>query len=91
VTDLDTLFIDLTMVAACVLTYRHRALLARRAPHAVFVGILIVLCAVLLAYIVTNFGTLFRLRLLAVIPAWLAPLAVAARQRDAETFQPCAE
>ena len=41
---------------------------------------LAVLSAVVVAYVVTNFGTLFRLRLLAAVPAWLAPLAL--------TFEP---
>ena len=31
--------------------------------------------AVLLGYVVTNYGTLFRLRLIAAMPFWLLPLA----------------
>ena len=33
--------------------------------------------AVLVGYVVTNYGTLFRLRLLAVVPFWLLPLVLA--------------
>ena len=32
-----------------------------------------------MAYIVTNFGTLFRLRLMVVMPLWMLPLALANR------------
>ena len=33
------------------------------------------LTAVMLGYVVTNYGTLFRLRLIAAMPMWLLPLA----------------
>jgi hypothetical protein len=38
--------------------------------------VLSVATGLLAAYIVTNFGTLFRLRLLAIVPALLLPLAL---------------
>jgi hypothetical protein len=38
----------------------------------------------LAAYIVTNFGTLFRLRLLAIVPAVLLPLTNCRAAGDAE-------
>ena len=42
--------------------------------------------AVLVGYVVTNYGTLFRLRLLAVVPFWLLPLVAAPRPgRSLET------
>lgn len=82
VTDLDTLFIDLSLVGIGLFLFRQRACLGRRAPQVLFAALMVFLCAILLAYVVTNFGTLFRLRLLAVVPAWLAPLVAASREQD---------
>jgi hypothetical protein len=38
--------------------------------------VLVVMTSLLMAYVVTNYGTLFRLRLLSVVPLWVLPLAV---------------
>jgi hypothetical protein len=77
VTDVDTAF--LTAMTALALWYavRRRAH-GRRAPgFAVFCAVLGFVTIGLMAYVVTNFGTLFRLRLFALMVVWLLPLAFA--------------
>ncbi|MGH7335709.1 MAG: hypothetical protein ACREKS_23755 [Candidatus Rokuibacteriota bacterium] len=76
-TDLDTLFLDATMVVAFVLLYRRWRGARRQIPYACFVLLLAGVTAVLLAYVVTNFGTLFRLRLMMAVPVWMLALAAA--------------
>jgi hypothetical protein len=74
VTDIDTLIIDAGLAAALYLLF-----LARRNPDLpviVFVVVFAGLTTIALAYVVTNFGTLFRLRLLAVTPLWMLPVLV---------------
>lgn len=76
-TDVDTLFLDLTIVACLVLVWRHRRELGGAWTLAAFLLVLGVVSALLVGYVVTNYGTLFRLRLLAVVPFWLLPLVLA--------------
>jgi hypothetical protein len=57
---------------------RHRATVQASLPGVLFVVVLVSVTTILLAYIVTNFGTLFRLRTVMSVPAWLTPLAFAA-------------
>lgn len=75
VTDFDTLFLDLTLIASFFLVFRNRFLLLRNPSAAVFMLMLALITGLLAAYIVTNFGTLFRLRMLSIVPVWLLPLA----------------
>jgi hypothetical protein len=74
-TDVDTLFIDVTILAALVLLWMRWPTVRRHAPYVTFTLMLGCLTALLLAYVVTNFGTLFRLRMLTVVPFWLLLLA----------------
>jgi hypothetical protein len=76
-TDVDTLFLDLTIVACLVLVWRHRREIGGAWTLAAFLLVLGVVSALLVGYVVTNYGTLFRLRLLAVVPFWLLPLVLA--------------
>jgi len=76
IVDLETLFIDATLAAVLVLVWRRRQQIGTRWPVVVFALILSATTALLLGYVVTNFGTLWRLRPLAVIPLWLVGLAV---------------
>lgn len=76
-TDIDTLFLDLTIVACLVLVWRHRREISGAWTLAAFLLVLGVVSAILVGYVVTNYGTLFRLRLLAVVPFWLLPLVLA--------------
>jgi len=75
-TDLDTLFIDATLLLIGVAMARSGDVSRRDVASIVFVAALAVISAVVVAYVVTNFGTLFRLRLVAAIPAWLGTLTI---------------
>jgi len=76
-TDVDTLFMDVAIVASFVLLYRRWTTARQHLPYLCFVLLLGGITAVLMAYVVTNFGTLFRLRIMAVVPLWLVVLATA--------------
>ena len=77
ITDLDTLFMDLALLAVGWLLVTTGRPTRGQLPFTCFTLALGLVSAVLMAYIVTNYGTLFRLRLLATVPLWLAPLALA--------------
>jgi hypothetical protein len=83
ISDLDTLFIDATSVMAVVLLWKRRRLIGERLPVVVFALILSATTAILLGYVVTNFGTLWRMRTLVVIPLWLSMMAISPRARGA--------
>jgi hypothetical protein len=76
ITDLDTLFIDATVIGILLLLYRERRAVNQHQIYLVFCLAMAVLSTLLLAYVVTNLGTLFRLRLIALVPLWMAPLAI---------------
>lgn len=82
VTDVDTLFMDATLVALMAFLVRRRSATRGLLPYLCFATILAAAAGILMAYIVTNYGTLFRLRLMAVAPLWLLPLALDVRRRD---------
>lgn len=68
-TDLDTLFVDLTLLAALYFIVRS----LRRtglSPAALCAIVLAVMLLASMAYVVTNYGILFRLRLLGLAPVW---------------------
>lgn len=75
-TDLDTLFLDLTLVATFVFLARNWRAARTQIPYLVFMGGLGLVTMLLLAYAVTNYGTLFRLRAMAGGPLWLLVLAL---------------
>jgi hypothetical protein len=72
ITDIDTLIMDVGIVASLLFLFRG-GLSGRSMPVAAFALVLVVLTTFSMAYVVTNFGTLFRLRLLAVTPLWVLP------------------
>ena len=76
VTDLDTLFIDFTIIGIGWLLIRERRALRHRQVYLFFCLTIALLSTILLAYVVTNLGTLFRLRLIGLVPFWMAPLAI---------------
>lgn len=76
VTDLDTVLFDLTAAAVIVLLVRNRKALRPVMPFTVLLVTLASVLTILLAYIVTNYGTLFRLRLMAFTLIWLLPLTL---------------
>jgi hypothetical protein len=83
-TDVDTLFLEAILIASLLLLRRNRVPFRQSAATAVFLIMLSVTTGLLAAYIVTNFGTLFRLRLLAIVPAVLLPLTNCRAAGDAE-------
>jgi hypothetical protein len=72
ITDLDTLFMDALLAAALYVTFRRRTR-PWTDPTTLFALALSLSVALSMAYVVTNFGTLFRLRLLVSVPVWLLP------------------
>ena len=82
ITDLDTLVIDVTVLACILWTVwlgRGRRTLD---PALLFAVVLAAMTCLALAYVVTNFGTLFRLRLLVAAPLWVIPV-LRLRSREA--------
>ena len=77
VADVDTLFMEATVLAVLALLWRRRRLIGQRLPFVTFAIILSATTAVLLGYVVTNFGTLWRMRPLAAVPLWLLVVALA--------------
>lgn len=82
ITDADTLFMDLTIFAVIAFLVGRRSAIHDRLPYVCFAGTLGVVTALLLAYVVTNFGTLFRLRLMVAVPLWMLSLALSIRPRN---------
>jgi hypothetical protein len=72
ITDLDTLVMDAGIIASLLLLLRAARQTGSK-PVAIFALVLAALTMVSMAYVVTNYGTLFRLRLLAVTPMWVLP------------------
>ena len=64
-TDIDTLVIDATILFCLVVVWRRRWGVPGGAAYGLYTLLLAIASTVLIAYIVTNFGTLFRLRLMA--------------------------
>ena len=70
ITDVDTILVDATIIAGLYLllvSARYGGI----SPSSVFALVLAMLTVGSLAYVVTNYGTLFRLRLLGVAPFWM--------------------
>jgi hypothetical protein len=79
--DIDTMFLDVSMLAVLVLLFRRRQTIGDRLPFIVFGITLSLVTAVLLGYVVTNFGTLFRIRLIVGVPIWTLALALSHSRR----------
>jgi hypothetical protein len=77
IADADTLAFDLTAVMILWLLIANRRHIS--ALPLVFALALTMLVALPLAYVMTNFGTLIRLRLMVAAPIWLLTLALAPR------------
>jgi len=76
IADLDTLFMDLSLAVLGLLVAREARKRGLDTSYAVFAGVLAVGLTLALAYVVTNYGTLFRLRLMAASSFWMVALAV---------------
>jgi hypothetical protein len=76
ITDIDTMLLDVFILACVSLAVVRRDRIGPHVPYVWFVVSLALVVGLLLGYIVTNFGTLFRLRLMVAVPLWMLPLAV---------------
>jgi hypothetical protein len=79
--DLDTIFLDATFLLVAVFVVKRRSLLRANLPSVLFTFVLVAVSTLLVAYVVANFGTLVRIRLVIAAPAWLTPLALGARRQ----------
>jgi hypothetical protein len=82
VTDLDTLFLDFTIAAVGIFMLRAWWPIRSNLAYFVFLLGLGFVLAALMAYVVTNFGTIFRLRLIVAMILWLLPLAAVLGARN---------
>lgn len=82
VTDIDTMVMDAGIFASLFMIASGAA--GRRSPAvAIFALVLAMVTTVALAYVVTNFGTMFRLRLIVAVPLWILPAFVSlGNERD---------
>ena len=74
--DLDTIFVDASIVMLLVLCVAGRAELRRNLPFFCFAVLMGVVSAGLIAFVVTNLGALLRLRLLFAVPMWVSAVAL---------------
>ena len=86
IADMDTVVIDISL-ASCFWVLARRKLQPHMVLLVVFVAVLALITGGSLAYAVTNFGTLFRLRLIAVAPIWLLPALVRRPAEQPVEFQ----
>jgi peptidoglycan/LPS O-acetylase OafA/YrhL len=83
-TEIDTILFDFIILCAVFAVASH-GLLSWRNPLLWLLGLITVLAAVPLGYVITNYGTLFRLRAMVFVGLALIPLALATSvRRDAE-------
>jgi hypothetical protein len=83
-TELDTVIFDFIVVCAVFALVLRRSV-SWRNPLVWFLALLTLLAGLPLAYVVTNYGTLFRLREMIYIGLALTPLALATSSRRDET------
>jgi hypothetical protein len=81
-TDADTIFLDILLVLGLISLINGAGLKRNLAP-ACFLVTLAVVTTALMAYVVTNYGTLFRLRLMMAAPVWLLPVVTTRIRADA--------
>lgn len=79
IADVDTIFMDCSLAVLAVLLFRRTRGRDLNVLYALFAGLLALSLTVFLAYVVTNYGTLFRLRLMAAASFWMLALAVQRR------------
>ena len=81
ISDLDTVLLDAIIVGILVIAWRRRQTVSSNLAIAAVTGGLFVLTATLLAYAVTNYGTLFRLRAMMLVPLWILALVLRPSER----------
>jgi hypothetical protein len=80
IVDADTVFQDLGIASIVFLLWKRRRAIDTGLPLVVFGTMLGVTSALLIAYIVTNIGTQWRLRLLVTVPLWFLGMGISARR-----------
>jgi len=88
IADLDTVFLDVMTVLICALVWTRREMIGDRRVMIVFAALLSVVTAILLGYVVTNYGTLWRMRSLVAVPLWLLVIAVSPATRRESSSVP---
>ena len=88
VSDVDTLFTTGTALLMLGLLWTRRRDVADRWPVVLFLLVLAAVTATLLAYTVTNFGTIWRIRTLAVVPVWLLAITLLERTTARRVMSP---
>jgi hypothetical protein len=73
--DLDTVVLGLLALGVIWTLHRERRTLRGQGVYLAFCLLLTVITGLLLAYVVTNLGSLVRLRLLIHVPLWMSVLA----------------
>jgi hypothetical protein len=77
--DIDTLFLDATIVVFLISCATSRSSIFANLPYFLFSVCLSIIAATLVAYVVTNLGTALRLRLLFAVPLWMAAAGLVPR------------
>jgi hypothetical protein len=77
ITDIETTLLDLTIAVQLWLVWRQWKRGHSDVLFLAFVLTLAVAVMVPMAYVVTNYGTMFRMRVMYVIPLWLAGASIA--------------
>jgi hypothetical protein len=83
IADVDTVFLDALTLVVLVLVWRRRRLIDERWTLLLFGIVLSGITAVLLGYVVTNFGTLWRMRAVIALPIWMTVLTLTPRAQPA--------
>ncbi|HET6316344.1 MAG TPA: hypothetical protein VFG86_07795, partial [Chloroflexota bacterium] len=87
VSDVDTLFLDAAVVCMAALLWRRRHAVGDRLPLVVFALLVSGATAALLGYVVSNFGTLWRMRPMFAVPLFILAVTLPPR-RDAAGAEP---
>jgi hypothetical protein len=82
IADLDAIFLDVSLLGVLSLLCARKRQIGTRLPFVIFALTLSVLSAGLLAYVVTNFGSLFRMKSMIAVPVWVACLAMNSIKSD---------
>jgi len=90
-TDIDTIAFDIVVLFALAFLLRRFRWATLRNPSFWFVGFVVVLVGLPLMYTITNFGTLFRLRMMIYTAAAMMPLSLAMAVRGREDSATVAE
>ena len=82
VADLDTIVFDAALLFLLIALWQRRHRLGDNLPFVTFVLVLSGVTMVLLGYVVTNYGTLIRMRPMIAVPLWVVVVALSPRGRE---------